>query len=860
MDYPIGRPPAVPYNEYSESTLSNTSFAPQSEKRLLIMPDQTPQRGTPNLLASVLVAVALALVAISGAAPQPAHARAADSPSEVSVCGSVSEIPTAECEALEALYNSTGGGSWSNNTGWLATTTPCSWHGVTCVDNHVTKVALPSNSLSGSLPTQLGNLTALQELRLGNNNLTGEIPTSLGSLSNLSVLFLENNQLSGSIPGALSTLPLLQSLNLSFNNLSGSIPSDIGSASSLGYLLLQSNQLDGEIPASLGSLSSMCHLELQNNGLEGDIPSSITNLTSLGIVLCEVDFGYNRLTASDANVVTFLEGDGSPENPGKDPDWSLTQTITPTNFAISNITATSVDLSWTPITYTGDTGYYVIGQSTSSGGPYTDVTQTVNKSTSGITVTGLTSGTAYYFVVKSYTAAHGDQLNNLTSAPSTELTNYSGACYTLTLAASPSEQGSVAADVDPNCDGKYTAGTVVNVTATPGDGYTFANWGGSASGSDNPLAVTMDADKSITGNFGEPCYTLTLSHSGNGGDPVASPTNSASCGAGQYVEGESISLTASPDSGWQVASWTGTDNNASTSNSNSLTMPASAHAASVTYEENAVTCYALTFSHTGNGADPTASPTNSDGCPAGEYVEGESLSLTASPDSGWGVASWGGTDNNASTSASNSATMPASAHEVSVAYEQRIELVFPLITLTDTTPRYKWTEVPGATGYNLWVLYIEDGRKVWRKTYATRICNDNGICAVTPQRAQGHGDYKWMVTAYMDGGGEVTSDWGFYSIDAPTPELIGPFGDITDTTPRYRWTVAENATAYELLVTRTSNGAEVWRKTYATRICDAGRCAVTPGLTIPRTAYTYKVQAIKTVGSVWSDPGQFTIK
>jgi hypothetical protein len=80
------------------------------------------------------------------------------------------------------------------------------------------------------------------------------------------------------------------------------------------------------------------------------------------------------------------------------------------------------------------------------------------------------------------------------------------------------------------------------------------------------------------------CYALTLSHTGNGSDPVASPANSTGCSAGTYVAGESISLSgAVPASGWQISGWSGTDNNASTESTNTVTMPASAHTASVIY-------------------------------------------------------------------------------------------------------------------------------------------------------------------------------------------------------------------------------------------------------------------------------------
>ena len=81
------------------------------------------------------------------------------------------------------------------------------------------------------------------------------------------------------------------------------------------------------------------------------------------------------------------------------------------------------------------------------------------------------------------------------------------------------------------------------------------------------------------------CYALTLSHTGQGSDPVATPAKSIACATdGQYVASESIALSgATPDTGWRIGSWTGAADNNSTANTNSLTMPASAHTASVNY-------------------------------------------------------------------------------------------------------------------------------------------------------------------------------------------------------------------------------------------------------------------------------------
>ena len=66
-------------------------------------------------------------------------------------------IRAAEREALVALYNSTDGGNWTNNTGRLLSDDPCGWFGVTCLSGRgVTEVSLDSNNLTGSIPAELG--------------------------------------------------------------------------------------------------------------------------------------------------------------------------------------------------------------------------------------------------------------------------------------------------------------------------------------------------------------------------------------------------------------------------------------------------------------------------------------------------------------------------------------------------------------------------------------------------------------------------------------------------------------------------------------------------------------------------------
>ncbi len=89
-----------------------------------------------------------------------------------------------------------------------------------------------------------------------------------------------------------------------------------------------------------------------------------------------------------------------------------------------------------------------------------------------------------------------------TSTEATELTGFGdfavGQTYSVLLTTGVVGGGSLTVDPDQPA---YDRGDSVEITADPGDGWQFDHWTGSASGSDNPLTVVMDADKSITAVF-----------------------------------------------------------------------------------------------------------------------------------------------------------------------------------------------------------------------------------------------------------------------------------------------------------------------------------------------------------------------
>ncbi|MFY7671904.1 InlB B-repeat-containing protein, partial [Tenacibaculum sp. MEBiC06402] len=76
-------------------------------------------------------------------------------------------------------------------------------------------------------------------------------------------------------------------------------------------------------------------------------------------------------------------------------------------------------------------------------------------------------------------------------------------------------------------------------------------WSGDASGTTNPLNITMDADKTVTANFSPIQRTLTVNAANGSVTASPNPVN------GTYDDGTVVTLTAVPDSGYQFDSWSG---------------------------------------------------------------------------------------------------------------------------------------------------------------------------------------------------------------------------------------------------------------------------------------------------------------
>ncbi len=96
---------------------------------------------------------------------------------------------------------------------------------------------------------------------------------------------------------------------------------------------------------------------------------------------------------------------------------------------------------------------------------------------------------------------------------------------TFTLTTSVSGSGSIA--LNPS-GGTYASGTVVSATATAASGWTFTGWSGAATGTTNPVSITMNANKTLTATFTANTSSgdLFVATNGTASNPgtLASPT------------------------------------------------------------------------------------------------------------------------------------------------------------------------------------------------------------------------------------------------------------------------------------------------------------------------------------------------
>jgi hypothetical protein len=121
----------------------------------------------------------------------------------------------------------------------------------------------------------------------------------------------------------------------------------------------------------------------------------------------------------------------------------------------------------------------------------------------------------------------------------------SGSTYTLTTSGLPIGKGDVTRNPDLQ---SYPPGSTVTLIPVHADGTDFVRWSGDASGSANPLVITMDANKNIQANFSADSFQVNV-------DATISKTPNLLW----YPAGTPVTLTTQPIDGehYHFCGWSG---------------------------------------------------------------------------------------------------------------------------------------------------------------------------------------------------------------------------------------------------------------------------------------------------------------
>ena len=110
---------------------------------------------------------------------------------------------------------------------------------------------------SCNLPTLSRSFLLAEFLLLYNNSITGTLPDAVGDLTELLSLDYTSNFLNSTIPTSVGGLTALQALGIGSNEHTGTIPTEIGQLVNLASLIMEENALSGVLPTQLGNLASL---------------------------------------------------------------------------------------------------------------------------------------------------------------------------------------------------------------------------------------------------------------------------------------------------------------------------------------------------------------------------------------------------------------------------------------------------------------------------------------------------------------------------------------------------------------------------------------------------------------------------
>jgi hypothetical protein len=200
--------------------------------------------------------------------------------------------------------------------------------------------------------------------------------------------------------------------------------------------------------------------------------------------------------------------------------------------------------------------------------------------------------------------------------------------------------GSEGGEITTLGEGTFTCdeGEVVNLVATPAEGYRFIGWTGDVTTVEDIEApsttITMNGDYSISPSFEAiPVEQYSLTVSSSAGGSVTTPGEETFA----YDTGTIVSLVATPAVGYEFVSWTGDVGTIAHADAVSTTITVNGDCSvTANFEAAASIQYSLTISSSDGGS------VTAPGEATFEYDLGTVVNIVAAPDTGHRFVNWTG--------------------------------------------------------------------------------------------------------------------------------------------------------------------------------------------------------------------------
>lgn len=266
--------------------------------------------------------------------------------------------------------------------------------------------------------------------------------------------------------------------------------------------------------------------------------------------------------------------------------------------------------------------------------------------------------------------------------------------YTLVITVIPTGAGTTVGQ------GTYNYGSSVQATATPATGYNFTKWvldTGDVSKANPLTGIDIDGNRTVQAVFTPKTYSISANAAyrvNESGDFTTGTTGGTVSGGGTYTHGNSVSLKATPATGYSFAGWYEGANQVSTAEAYTFTAT-SARTLVGRFQRN---WYTITFSA---GTGGTVSPTSA------RVQYGGSAESTATANTGYTFTQWSNgtktaklTVTNVTANATYAASFGINAYVITYQAGTGVESVTPTSETVNHGSNAAGSTATVATGYN----------------------------------------------------------------------------------------------------------------------------------------------------------------